>query len=42
MSAHRRRTGDPPRVGFLPLEETDALWPGNPCLILVKPLPAAR
>ncbi|WP_431911863.1 GNAT family N-acetyltransferase [Nonomuraea jabiensis] len=23
-------------VGFLPLEETDDLWPGNPCLIMVK------
>lgn len=26
------------RVGFLPLEEIHGLWPGNPCLILVKPL----
>jgi GNAT superfamily N-acetyltransferase len=26
-------------VGFLPLEETAALWPENPCLIMVKPLP---
>lgn len=26
-------------VGFLPLEETSALWPGNPCLITVKWLP---
>ena len=26
-------------IGFLPLEETTALWgPENPCLILVKPL----
>jgi GNAT superfamily N-acetyltransferase len=25
-------------VGFLPLEETGALWPGSPCLIMVKPL----
>jgi GNAT superfamily N-acetyltransferase len=24
--------------GFLPIEELDDLWPGNPCLILVKPL----
>ncbi|MBF8194014.1 GNAT family N-acetyltransferase [Nonomuraea sp. K274] len=23
-------------VGFLPLEETNDLWPGNPCLIMVK------
>jgi GNAT superfamily N-acetyltransferase len=23
-------------VGFLPLEETTELWPGNPCLIMVK------
>ncbi|MFF4621079.1 GNAT family N-acetyltransferase [Nonomuraea jabiensis] len=23
-------------VGFLPLEETDDLWPGSPCLIMVK------
>ncbi|MEQ4210449.1 GNAT family N-acetyltransferase [Actinopolymorpha sp. B9G3] len=26
-------------MGFLPLEETGALWPGNPCLIMVKWLP---
>jgi GNAT superfamily N-acetyltransferase len=26
-------------VGFLPLEETGELWPGNPCLIMVKQLP---
>jgi GNAT superfamily N-acetyltransferase len=26
-------------VGFLPLEETNDLWPGNPCLIMVKWLP---
>jgi GNAT superfamily N-acetyltransferase len=26
-------------VGFLPLEETTELWPGTPCLILVKRLP---
>ncbi|MEV0803712.1 hypothetical protein AB0I34_38880 [Kribbella sp. NPDC050281] len=25
-------------VGFLPLEETPAFWPGNPCLLMVKPL----
>ncbi|TCC51426.1 N-acetyltransferase [Kribbella capetownensis] len=25
-------------AGFLPLEETSALWPGNPCLLMVKPL----
>jgi len=25
-------------VGFLPMEETVDLWPGNPCLIMVKPL----
>ncbi|MGI8879871.1 MAG: GNAT family N-acetyltransferase [Jatrophihabitans sp.] len=25
-------------IGFLPLEELLALWPGNPCLVLVKPL----
>ena len=24
--------------GFLPLEELTGLWPGNPCLIMVKPL----
>jgi GNAT superfamily N-acetyltransferase len=27
-------------VGFLPLEEIEGLWPGNPCLIMVKPLDA--
>ena len=26
-------------VGFLPLEEIHGLWPGNPCLIMVKALP---
>ena len=26
-------------VGFLPLEETSDLWPGNPCLIMVRQLP---
>lgn len=26
-------------VGFQPLEEIHDLWPGNPCLIMVKPLP---
>lgn len=25
-------------VGFLPLEEIPDLWPGNPCLIMVRPL----
>lgn len=25
-------------LGFLPLEEIPDLWPGNPCLIMVKPL----
>ncbi len=25
-------------MGFIPLEEMKNLWPGNPCLILVKPL----
>ncbi len=25
-------------MGFLPLEEMPDLWPGNPCLIMVKPL----
>ena len=25
-------------VGFLPLEEFADFWPGNPCLIMVKPL----
>ena len=27
-------------VRFSPLEETHELWPGSPCLIMVKPLPA--
>lgn len=26
-------------MGFLPLQELPDLWPGNPCLIMVKPLP---
>lgn len=26
-------------VGFVPIEETHDLWPGTPCLIMVKPLP---
>jgi GNAT superfamily N-acetyltransferase len=25
-------------VGFLPVEELAELWPGNPCLIMVRPL----
>ena len=25
-------------VGFVPVEEIVGLWPGNPCLIMVKPL----
>ena len=25
-------------VGFLAVEETPAFWPGNPCLLMVKPL----
>lgn len=25
-------------MGFEPLEEITGLWPGNPCLIMVKPL----
>ncbi|MEZ4522301.1 MAG: GNAT family N-acetyltransferase [Thermomicrobiales bacterium] len=25
-------------MGFLPVEEIDGLWPGNPCLIMVKVL----
>jgi ribosomal protein S18 acetylase RimI-like enzyme len=32
------------RMGFRPLEEIGGLWPGNPCLIMVKvldPPPAA-
>ena len=28
--------------GFEPLEETRDLWPGNPCLIMVKPIPESR
>lgn len=28
-------------TGFIPLEETQDLWPSHPCLILVKPLRAA-
>jgi len=28
-------------VGFSPHEETHELWPGSPCLIMVKPLPSA-
>jgi GNAT superfamily N-acetyltransferase len=27
--------------GFVPLEEFPNLWPGNPCLLLVKQIPAA-
>jgi GNAT superfamily N-acetyltransferase len=31
------------RMGFRPLEEIPDLWPGNPCLIMVKVLqPPAR
>jgi GNAT superfamily N-acetyltransferase len=26
-------------VGFQPLEEITGLWPGNPCLIMIKTLP---
>ncbi len=29
-------------LGFIPLEEITNLWPGNPCLILVKALPCSR
>ena len=29
-------------VGFQPLEEITGLWPGNPCLIMIKTLPAGR
>ncbi|HEY7226391.1 MAG TPA: GNAT family N-acetyltransferase [Micromonosporaceae bacterium] len=25
-------------LGFLPVEELRELWPGNPCLVMVKPL----
>jgi ribosomal protein S18 acetylase RimI-like enzyme len=28
--------------GFTALEEIEGLWPGNPCLILVKHLPSGR
>ena len=28
--------------GFLPMEELPDHWPGNPCLIMVKPLVSAR
>ena len=36
---HYRRTTDfYLAMGFIPLEEFLELWPGNPCLILVKPL----
>lgn len=27
-------------AGFQPLEEITGLWPGNPCLIMIKTLPA--
>jgi GNAT superfamily N-acetyltransferase len=27
-------------LGFLPVEEFSGLWPGNPCLLLVKPIDA--
>jgi ribosomal protein S18 acetylase RimI-like enzyme len=27
------------RVGFQPLEELHELWPGNPCVIMIKSLP---
>ena len=30
------------RMGFRPLEEITGLWPGNPCLIMVKTLPHDR
>ena len=30
------------RMGFRPLEEIAGLWPGNPCLIMVKTLPHDR
>lgn len=29
-------------LGFLPLEEIHELWPGNPCLVMVKPLSDPR
>ncbi len=28
-------------MGFLPVEEFAELWPGNPCLLMVKPLGGA-
>ena len=28
-------------LGFLPMEEIPDFWPGNPCLIMVKPLTPA-
>jgi len=28
-------------MGFQPLEEIAGLWPGNPCLIMIKTLPPA-
>ena len=28
-------------IGFQPLEEITGLWPGNPCLIMIKTLPPA-
>jgi len=27
--------------GFVPMEELPDLWPGNPCLVMVKPLPGS-
>jgi GNAT superfamily N-acetyltransferase len=30
------------RMGFVPLEEITGLWPGNPCLIMVKALSRDR
>lgn len=27
-------------IGFVPIEETNDLWPGTPCLMMVKMLPA--
>jgi hypothetical protein len=29
-------------MGFRPLEEIHGLWPGNPCLIMVKVLQQPR
>ena len=29
------------RSGFMPLEELDGLWPGNPCLVMVEALPGS-